>query len=272
MREDHDGTADLDEAFGPPGSRYAAVSRRAFLARSAQATGIGAAAVVLAACGHNDAEVFARGPAASAAPASSTPGTTSRATTAPPTSGATTSPQQPTTSRPASTQPTSTQPASTQPSTTAAPSTVSGDMGVRFTYKPAASGGRVNNPYVAVWVEDSSGALVDTLGIWYQQNSKGVRYLNELRRWASVDGSSETLDTVSSPTRAPGDYALVWKLTDAEGQRVAPGSYFICIEAAREHGPYSLIRQPFTLGSETFKTDLPAQGELSNASIAHPAG
>jgi hypothetical protein len=142
-------------------------------------------------------------------------------------------------------------------------------MGVRFTYKVATSGGRVNNPYVAVWIEDTSGALVDTLGLWYLQSQKGTRWLNELRRWYSVDGST---DTTSSATRTPGDYALVWDLKDSEGQTVAPGSYFVCIEAAREHGPYSLIRQSFTLGATPFKTDLPAQGELTNASISYPAG
>ena len=79
-------------------------------------------------------------------------------------------------------------------------------------------------------------------------------------------------DTISSATRTPGDYALVWKLTNSDGAAVAPGPYFICIEAAREHGPYSLIRQPFTLGATPFTTDLPAQGELTHASIAYPAG
>jgi len=130
----------------------------------------------------------------------------------------------------------------------------------------------VNNPYVAVWIEDSGGNLVNTLGLWYLQNQKGTRYLNELQRWSSVDGSSNTLDTVSSATRTPGDYALVWKLTDTAGKAVGAGSYFVCIEAAREHGPYSLIRQLFTLSSASFKTDLSTQGELTNATIAYPAG
>lgn len=126
----------------------------------------------------------------------------------------------------------------------------------------------MNNPYVAVWIEDSSGALVQTLGLWYLQGTKGKKWLNELRRWYSVDGSGT--DTTTSATRTPGDYAVVW---EPAGSGSAPGgSYFVCIEAAREHGPYSLIRQQFTLSDAPFTTALPSQGELTNASIAHPAG
>jgi hypothetical protein len=245
VKASHDPSPDDGTLFGPPGSRFAHVSRRAFLARSAA---FGAAAAAgLASCGHNDADVFARDP--SAAPTTGpapTPTSTARAPGTSSTTVATTS------SAPATTSP--------SPSTAA-----SGDVAVRFTYKPASSGGRVNNPYVAVWIEDSAGELVETLGLWYLQGAKGQRWLNELRRWYSVDGS--TTDTTTSATRTPGDYALVWERSGATS-----GEYFVCIEAAREHGPYSLIRQQFTLGDAPFTTALPSQGELTNASIAHPAG
>jgi hypothetical protein len=246
-----------EHAFGPPGSRYAAVSRRAFLAGTLS---VGAAVAI--ACSHDDAATFAQGGQGAPTTASTTKPTSAPSTTS--TTGTTNT----TTAGHASTTPMT---AAGQTTTTAPAGAAAGEMSVKFTYTPSSTGGRVNNPYVAVWIEDANGALVDTLGLWYEQGPKGTRYLNELRRWSSVDGSSNTLDTVSSATRTPGDYALVWAGTDSSGKAVASGSYFVCIEAAREHGPYSLIREPFTRSSTPFSTDLPAEGELSNASIAYPA-
>jgi hypothetical protein len=253
MSEEHDDRTEGEA--GPPGSRYAAVTRRAFLARSA---GFGvAAAFGLAACGHNDADVFARGaandtPGAGSSAPKATTTTTARASTTPTTRGSSSTP---TTSAP--------------PTTSAGSASKLGDLAVHFTYAASGGRGRVNNPYVAVWIEDTSGTLVDTLGLWYLQNQKGRRYLNELRRWSSVDG--DPVDTISSATRTPGDYALLWKLVDSDGKSVGAGDYVICIEAAREHGPYSLIQQTFTLGSAPFTSDLASQGELSRATITYPA-
>lgn len=221
-------------------SRYAAVSRRAFLRRVA---GAGVVAVGVAACGHDDAAVFAEGGGTGDTEAPTTTGPT--ATTGAPT-------EVPTTTEP--------------PTTTEAPAAeIEGEMTVRFTY--AAAGSRVRNPYVAVWIEDADGALVDTIALWFLQSQKGMRWLDDLRRWSSVDGSSITIDTVSSATRTPGDYALTWDLTDVDGRPIAAGDYHVCIEAAREHGPYSLIRQEIVLGSGDVTIEPNPDGELSDATI-----
>jgi hypothetical protein len=217
-------------------SRYAAVSRRAFLRRVA---GAGVAVMGVAACGHDDAAVFAEGGGSGGGPTSTAESTV-----------------------PAAAEPTTTD----EPTTTEAPAGVQGEMVVRFTYAAAASQ-RVRNPYIAVWIEDADGELVDTVALWFLQSQKGMRYLNELQRWSSVDGSSTTIDTVSSATRTPGDYALTWDLTDAAGRPVAAGDYHVCIEAAREHGPYSLVRGQVTLGDGDVTTELTPDGELSDATI-----
>lgn len=141
-----------------------------------------------------------------------------------------------------------------------------GEMVVDFTYE-ADGAGRILNPYIAVWVEDSTGDLVDTIALWFLQSTKGERWLSDLIRWSSVDGSSTTVDTISSATRTPGDYSLVWDGTDTTGVSVPDGDYFICIEAAREHGPYSLIREAISLAGESFDVQLADQGELKNASV-----
>lgn len=140
-----------------------------------------------------------------------------------------------------------------------------GELVTRFTYAVRSGGGRVNNPYVAVWVEDAAGKLVDTIALWYLQSQKGNRWLPELRRWYPASASTRS-QVVSSATRAPGSYSVTWDCTDAQGAAVAAGPYSLCIEAAREHGPYSLIRQSITLGTQPFTVDLPANGELSDAS------
>lgn len=239
---------------GPlPASRYGEVSRRAFLRRLA-ATGAGATglAAVLAACGHDDAAVFARGSGSTGTTTGSSPGSTTAPATVPPTTGAGRS--------------TTTAPTTTSPPTTAAPTgPAAGSMTIAFTY--AASGGRVRNPYVAVWIEDGAGELVDTVALWFLQDAKGRRWLPDLRRWSSVDGSQETIETVSSATRKPGAYTLTWDLTTTDGDRIDAGPYHVCIESAREHGPYSLIRAQVTLGEGEVHQDLPANGELQDARV-----
>lgn len=222
------------------------MSRRAFLARAAS---LGAGAAALAACGRDDAAVFAQaGTSTTARPpgSSTTSSRPSSTSSAPPSSASST---------------TSTAPATTATSGDA----VHGELVTRFTYAVRSGGGRVNNPYVAVWVEDAAGTLVDTIALWYLQNQKGNRWLPELRRWYPASASTRS-QVVSSATRAPGSYSVTWDCTDVQGQAVPAGAYVLCIEAAREHGPYSLIRQPVTLGAEPFTVDLPANGELRDAS------
>lgn len=233
-------------------SRYEQISRRAFLRRTA-AVGLAAAvpSALLAACG-SDADTFASTVTTAAGATATTGGA---ATT---TSGATST------------------------TTTAAPSTTTAtgaslpdgaELTVDFTYDAGSSSrGPVRNPYVAVWVEDGAGDLVATIALWFLQSQEGVRWLNELRRWATVDGSNATIDVISSATRAPGEYRVVWDGTTADGSRVAQGDYYIAIEAAREHGPYSLIREPIALGAEAFTAALTPEGEIADAAVSLALG
>ncbi len=69
------------------------------------------------------------------------------------------------------------------------------------------SGFRYNRPYVAVYIEDAQGNPVRTISLW-AETSRHARYLSELRRWFSE--SSDLVPTVSSPTRNPGQYTLLW--------------------------------------------------------------
>lgn len=158
-------------------------------------------------------------------------------------------------------------PTTTQDSGTTIPEAA--ELSIEFTYDVTSSQGPAHNPYVAVWIEDETGDLVTTLGLWLLQTQKGLRWVNELRRWDSVDGTTQTIETISSATRTPGDYRLLWDMSYLDGSPVEGGDYYVCIEAAREHGPYSLIRERLSLGADAFEMALDDQGELADATVSY---
>ena len=229
----------------PEQSRFAVVSRRAFLAGASLAAVTG-----LVAC-TDDSSLRA---------------------TATPTTGTTASP----TKTPTASTATTASSASSAAVATGAPVPSGAAATIAFTYTAAAStstsqggrggggGGAVRNPYIAVWVEDAAGALVRTVSLWHLQGGND-RWLSELRRWYQVAGGD---DTGSSATRVAGSYTVRWDGTGLTGAKVPAGGYVICLEASREHGPYSLIRQEVTLSAQAVTATLPANGELSAATLA----
>ncbi len=151
------------------------------------------------------------------------------------------------------------------------PLAVQGEMVIAFTYTQAA-GGKNEPPYVAVWIEDARGELATTVSLWYEQGRRGDRWLDHLSRWYEAEadrvasGGVDGVATVSSATRTPGSYAVVWDGTIA-GEAAPAADYFVCIEAVREDGPYSLIREPLMLDGALTETLLPDDGELSAATV-----
>jgi hypothetical protein len=235
-------------------SRYASTARRTLLARQAAI----AALVLLPgiACGgSNDAAVFESNQSQATAPDDTAAPTAAPTTNAPATKAPATTPATAATSS-TDAEPTTTAPAAVFPAT--------GELAVSFTFAPAASGGRIENPYIAVWVEDADGNLVKTISLWYKQSAKGTRYLSDLRAWSSSSG--QTVDVATSgATRVAGDYTVVWDGTDLAGDAVAQGDYVLYIEAAREHGPYEITSTPITVGDEGFTVALADNGELTGA-------
>ena len=236
-------------------SRFELVSRRAMLKRSLIVGSL--VAIPGLACSPSDKEVFAKSTAA--------PGTS---TSTPVATSSTTLAARTTTT--AATRPTS-------PSTTTAPTTgpllaASSQLAIAFAFAPAASGGRINNPFIAVWVEDASGALVRTVSLWYKSSES--KYLNELRRWYAAErasiarGGTDTTRTISGATRVAGSYSVVWDAKNDSGALVPQGDYFVCIEAARERGPYELIRDSLSLGTKALQKKLTDSGELTGASAS----
>ena len=123
---------------------------------------------------------------------------------------------------------------------------------------------RYRRPYVAVWVEDKDKYPVRTIALWFQK----PRYLHDMTAWYRDDqvrNLSEGTDisaTVSSATRPPGSYTLSWDGKDNAGKLVKAGTYTVVIEAAREHGGHSVVRQEFNFNGTPEAKTLPASEEL----------
>ena len=229
------------DPIDPTEPRYPSVSRRAFLRGSA---GVGLAALAapaLAACSGSSSSTTGSNP----------PATTTGAV-APPDS------VEPSTSADAATTE-----AATAPDVGSGAAFADGrQLQVDFTYH-AAGGGRVHSPYIAVWIEDPSGELVQTVSLWYKSDER--KYLKDLKRWNSKN-SSDALTT--GATRIPGSFSVAWNGTDLGGGVAPDGEYFVCVEAAREDGPYQIIRESVSISDALAPTALTPNGELIAASTA----
>ena len=126
--------------------------------------------------------------------------------------------------------------------------------------------GRVKRPYVAVWIEDPQGNTVRNVSIWVRQGHGNPRWVDELRRWTRQNG--ELVSTVSSATRNPGRYTVAWDGKNDKGKLLAQGTYSVCVESAREHGPYSLVRQAVTVGATPFKKNLGSDNDIEGVSVS----
>lgn len=235
-------------------------SRLARWSKAAALTALAAAPSL--ACGTSDEDVFANGTAGPTGATSATSSATSASgspTTASPVPEVAAGVAEP--SR------------ATEPTVAAGSSTsdmIAVETAISFTYAAEGGGGRVRNPYVAVWIETPAGDLVRTVSLWFEQSRKGTRWLGDLSGWyrASTDhvaaGGTDAVDVVSSATRVAGTYSVLWDGLDEEGNPVAEGEYVVYVEAAREHGPHSVTSAALTVGSGPVTVTLPDDGELSS--------
>ncbi len=139
-------------------------------------------------------------------------------------------------------------------------------------------GGRYRRPYVAVWLEDKDEFPVRTAVLWLQTRDPGPRWHKDLLRWYRGDALRRLVDgtdligTISSASRGPGEYKALFNGRDDAGKPLRTGEYTLCVEVAREHGTYQLIRQPLTLGkSPIAATPLKPNVEIKAASFEYRA-
>jgi FAD:protein FMN transferase len=134
---------------------------------------------------------------------------------------------------------------------------------------PRMQDARARRPYVALWIEDADHYPIRTLALWFSK----ARWLNELKQWyrddqvRTLSEGSDISRTISSATRLPGQYTLKWDGKDNEGKPVKAGKYTVCIEAAREHGGYTLQRHEFDFNGTPQQASLPAKDELGATTL-----
>lgn len=138
------------------------------------------------------------------------------------------------------------------------------------------SGSRYRRPYVAIWLEDSDGFPVKTALLWLQAEQPGPRWHRDLTRWYRNDRMRKVVEktnmigTISGATRGPGEYQARFDGTDNEGNKLENGKYTLCLEVAREHGTYQIIREQIALdGNPIAKKSLKSNIELSSVNIEY---
>jgi len=109
-------------------------------------------------------------------------------------------------------------------------------------------------PYVAAWVDDTSGKLVRVLAIW-GDNSKYLSDLSTL--WNHLHGNVNQFRSVTRATRSAGKYDLVWDGLDNDRRPVPLGSYRITIETNQEHGTYAKQAGTIDIGDSPTSITLP---------------
>jgi hypothetical protein len=143
---------------------------------------------------------------------------------------------------------------------------------VTWTYTAVDGGGRIHNPYVAVWVEDADGVPVRIVHFEYQLE-RGRKWLKDMKRWYRVDeimvalGKPSTADTTTQATRLPGTYSVAWDGRNADGDLVPYGTYTVFVEAAREKGPYQYVKTAITLGAVPVSKKGEPTGDLTSIDI-----
>ena len=140
-------------------------------------------------------------------------------------------------------------------------------LGITYEVPKGTGSLRRERPYVTLWITDEKGDLVRTLAYFGGKR----RYFDENYVFWRRNGAANQaiIDSVTRPTRGPGQYSLVWDGLDDRGKPVAQGKYTLFVEAARERGGHSLQRIDLTVGTQDFTASAAAGGELGNTKVVY---
>lgn len=132
--------------------------------------------------------------------------------------------------------------------------------------KPDTGGRKAKRPFVAVWVEDSTGKRVRTVTVWGRER----KYLRDLRAWWKLAQTQpEWAATVTRATRNAGQHRIEWDGKDDQGQPLPMGTYTVTLEAAREHGTYAIQRAQIVCGKAAAKGTIPAGTEFGETQLTY---
>ncbi|RZI75449.1 MAG: DUF2271 domain-containing protein [Variovorax sp.] len=111
-----------------------------------------------------------------------------------------------------------------------------------------------HRPYVAAWIERADNTLATTLSVWYDVRTKtnnpegeGTKWLKDMRQWWRRGGRelAVPVDGVTGATKPAGTHQLNFTEGSAALPKLAPGSYKLVVEAAREVGGREVVSIPF---------------------------
>ena len=150
----------------------------------------------------------------------------------------------------------------------AAPQTWAEGMELAINFKvlnPRSGYGK--RPYVAVWIEDSNGNEVKNLVLWMRKRKS--KYLRNLSRWfrKMKNNKVDFIYSLSSPTKSPGDYKVAWDGKDDSGKLLPQGEYYVCVESAREHDYYQLVREKVIISNQPFSKVFKGEKELGDVQV-----
>jgi thiamine biosynthesis lipoprotein len=128
---------------------------------------------------------------------------------------------------------------------------------------PLTSGRSKKRPYVAVWVEDSAGELVQVLAFW-GNNSKYFADLSTV--WNLMRKKQIQIRSFARATRPAGKYELLWDGLDNKRKPVPAGDYRLVVETNQEHGSYAKQAGTITLGDSPANISLPSTANFETIS------
>lgn len=141
-------------------------------------------------------------------------------------------------------------------------------FGLNIEYEvPKISAGTYHNPYIAIWITDENRALISTLLVLGKETRWKEENYIYWRRFGRND--TKLVDSVSRPTRPPGQYNIKWDGLDDAGKKVAQGKYVLNIEASREKGGHTLQRLELTLGADGAVVEAKPDGEIGQVRASY---
>ncbi|OAI45495.1 hypothetical protein AYO42_00215 [Rhizomicrobium sp. SCGC AG-212-E05] len=141
-------------------------------------------------------------------------------------------------------------------------------FGLNIEYEvPKVNAGTYHNPYVAIWITDENRTLVRTLLVLGKETRWKEENYIYWRRFGRND--VKLVDSVSRPTRPPGQYSIKWDGLDDAGKKVAQGKYVLNIEASREKGGHTVQRLELTLGADGAVVESKPDGEIGRVRASY---
>jgi hypothetical protein len=123
-------------------------------------------------------------------------------------------------------------------------------------------------PYVAVWIETTSGKLVRVLAFWANK----AKYYPELSGFWNIAGRDQSLlYSTARATREPGKYQLIWDGLDDAHKPAPPAAYRIVVETNQEHGVYAKQTGTIVCGNGPASLTLGATANFETVNVQYGA-